>query len=109
MPICCSYPLDQIKLLFNRRLLVDDLEEIRSLGIKDGSTVTMLVRPCYFNKKKAAEEAEKNQSPEPPAENAGASEAAGEQQAPEGSSPGDKEGLSARSDASAGERGAASS
>ncbi|PHJ21884.1 ubiquitin [Cystoisospora suis] len=101
-----NYPLDKIKLSFNRRLLVDDSEEIRSLGIKEGSTVTLLVRLCYFNKKKAAEEAEKKQSQEPPAEHAEAGDTTGENQAPECPGPAENEGVSLHSNASLGEPGA---
>ncbi|CBZ56016.1 putative ubiquitin [Neospora caninum Liverpool] len=63
-----NYPLSKIKLGFDRRLLADDLEELRSIGIKDGSTVTLFVKLFYFNTQKAAGDAEeKNGASVPPA------------------------------------------
>ncbi|PFH38159.1 putative ubiquitin [Besnoitia besnoiti] len=54
-----KYPLENIKIAFRRKMLMDDLEDLRSLGIKEGSTVTLFVKLCYFNKRKAAEDAAK--------------------------------------------------
>ncbi|KEP65650.1 UNVERIFIED_CONTAM: ubiquitin, putative [Hammondia hammondi] len=59
-----NYPLSNIRLSFERRLLADDWEELRSVGIKDGSTVTLFVKLFYFNNQKAAKDAEaKNNAP----------------------------------------------
>lgn len=48
-----GHPAPKLQLYFRRSLLDNDLEDLRTAGLVDGSSVTVFVRMCFFRKKPA--------------------------------------------------------